>query len=150
MALIKCKECGKEVSSKAGKCPNCGNPISQEISGGKVLGIFLALFLIYIGLSITFDLSSDIIDMAAENNSYSQSVTKVTLEKFNQIQSGMTYEEVVAIIGEEGTILSEVDMNMGLEYKTEVYYWYAVDEISNANITFQGGKVIAKAQVGLE
>lgn len=24
MALIKCKECGKEISDKAKKCPNCG------------------------------------------------------------------------------------------------------------------------------
>lgn len=27
MALIKCKECGKEVSSLAKNCPNCGAPI---------------------------------------------------------------------------------------------------------------------------
>ena len=29
MALIKCTECGKDVSSKAKSCPNCGNPINQ-------------------------------------------------------------------------------------------------------------------------
>lgn len=27
MALIKCSECGKEVSDKAASCPNCGAPI---------------------------------------------------------------------------------------------------------------------------
>ena len=27
MALIKCSECGKDVSDKAPTCPNCGNPI---------------------------------------------------------------------------------------------------------------------------
>jgi len=27
MALIKCLECGKDVSSKAHFCPSCGNPI---------------------------------------------------------------------------------------------------------------------------
>ena len=27
MALIKCKECGHEVSDKASRCPNCGCPI---------------------------------------------------------------------------------------------------------------------------
>lgn len=32
MALIKCKECGHEVSDKASECPHCGCPISQEKS----------------------------------------------------------------------------------------------------------------------
>lgn len=27
MAMIKCSECGKDVSDKAAVCPNCGNPI---------------------------------------------------------------------------------------------------------------------------
>lgn len=27
MALIKCPECGKQVSNQAGACPNCGYPI---------------------------------------------------------------------------------------------------------------------------
>jgi hypothetical protein len=30
MALRKCKECGKEVSTKAEACPNCGAPIKQK------------------------------------------------------------------------------------------------------------------------
>lgn len=30
MALIKCGECGKEVSDKANNCPNCGYPIVSE------------------------------------------------------------------------------------------------------------------------
>lgn len=30
MALIKCSECGKEISDKAKVCVNCGNPIFQE------------------------------------------------------------------------------------------------------------------------
>ena len=29
MALIKCPECGKEISDRASSCPNCGCPISQ-------------------------------------------------------------------------------------------------------------------------
>ena len=28
--LIKCPECGKEISSKAGSCPHCGCPIKEE------------------------------------------------------------------------------------------------------------------------
>ena len=29
MALIKCKECGHEVSDRASECPNCGCPIEK-------------------------------------------------------------------------------------------------------------------------
>lgn len=32
MALISCSECEKQVSDKAVSCPNCGNPINQQIS----------------------------------------------------------------------------------------------------------------------
>lgn len=31
MALIKCSECGKQVSDKAQACPNCGAPISTGL-----------------------------------------------------------------------------------------------------------------------
>lgn len=30
MALIKCSECGNEISSEAENCPNCGNPIAER------------------------------------------------------------------------------------------------------------------------
>jgi uncharacterized membrane protein YvbJ len=30
MAMIKCPECGKDVSSKAPACPNCGNPVNTK------------------------------------------------------------------------------------------------------------------------
>lgn len=60
MALINCKECGKEVSDKANTCPNCGAPIKEdeikkEVKAGIkvtkklaiVLIIALSLILIY-------------------------------------------------------------------------------------------------------
>ena len=35
MALIKCNECGKEISDKAEICVNCGNPIQKAIREEK-------------------------------------------------------------------------------------------------------------------
>lgn len=32
MALIKCPECGREISDRANSCPNCGYPILHEIN----------------------------------------------------------------------------------------------------------------------
>lgn len=36
MALIKCPECGKEISDKAHACPNCGCPLSEMVTSGIV------------------------------------------------------------------------------------------------------------------
>ena len=36
MALIKCVECGKEVSDRAQSCPNCGCPIEASVPNGTV------------------------------------------------------------------------------------------------------------------
>lgn len=30
MAMIKCKECDKEISDKAGACPHCGAPLAAQ------------------------------------------------------------------------------------------------------------------------
>lgn len=51
MSLIKCTECGKEVSDKAPTCPNCAYPLHAqtiEATGKKwkmlqVVGIFLMI-----------------------------------------------------------------------------------------------------------
>lgn len=32
MALIKCSECGKEISDKATVCMNCGNPVDTSVN----------------------------------------------------------------------------------------------------------------------
>ena len=36
MALVNCPECGKEISSLARACPNCGCPVEEMRSGGTV------------------------------------------------------------------------------------------------------------------
>ena len=46
MALIKCKECGEEISKKAEQCPKCGAP------GKKKIGFFKWLFIIFVVLVI--------------------------------------------------------------------------------------------------
>ena len=37
MALVKCPECGKEVSSEAPTCPHCGRPIASTTN--KVVSV---------------------------------------------------------------------------------------------------------------
>src|SRR5690606_34141799 len=42
MTIVKCKECSKEVSTKANKCPHCGAKVTKPI--GLLGYIFLGLF----------------------------------------------------------------------------------------------------------
>ena len=37
MALIKCPECGREVSDRAGSCPHCGFPLTSLKTDGTVM-----------------------------------------------------------------------------------------------------------------
>lgn len=39
MALIKCKECGEQVSDKAASCPKCGAPIAKKNKEQRLLHI---------------------------------------------------------------------------------------------------------------
>ncbi|MDE7323058.1 MAG: zinc ribbon domain-containing protein [Lachnospiraceae bacterium] len=52
MAIIKCNECGKEISDKATSCPNCGCPITPATQKTKKKGSCLAIILIVFGLLI--------------------------------------------------------------------------------------------------
>lgn len=71
--------------------------------------------------------------------------SNITLEKYNQAQEGMSYKQVVAILG-EGQILSQSEI-LGMD--TTMYAWINKDG-SNANLTFQGDVLQLKAQFNLK
>jgi hypothetical protein len=49
MALIKCKECGREISSQSASCPGCGAPVKSPIGPGrKILGVLVILFILWL------------------------------------------------------------------------------------------------------
>lgn len=71
---------------------------------------------------------------------------KITLAKFNKIKSGMTYEEVVEILGEEGTVMSDSEMGG----QTAVMYSWSNKNGSNMNAMFQNGGLINRSQFGIK
>lgn len=73
--------------------------------------------------------------------------TGVTMEKFTSIKEGMTYEEVVGVLGSEGEVMSSNEI-AGI--KTVMYKWDGASVMSNMNATFQNGKMVSKAQLGLK
>lgn len=56
MALIKCKECGEVVSSKADSCPKCGAPFRVRVKGPSGC---MMVFLVFLGLLFLFYFMAD-------------------------------------------------------------------------------------------
>jgi hypothetical protein len=69
----------------------------------------------------------------------------VTMDKYNQVKEGMTYEQVKAILG-EGQIISQTKI---INAESIMYEWINKDG-SNMNGTFSGNKLQAKAQINLK
>lgn len=85
------------------------------------------------------------IDIHDENSDMAKEY--VTLEKFNQVETGMTYEEVVEIMGAEGEVISSAEI-MGTV--STIYSWQGKDAFSSVIITFLGDAVESKTQTGLD
>lgn len=59
MALIECKECGREISTSASTCPHCGNlPLAKKVEKAAIsivklgLGVMVLIPFILIGIVI--------------------------------------------------------------------------------------------------
>lgn len=126
-------------------------------------GIICFICLVIIGAMIgggddksTTDTNDQSVETTSENadsaNVKEENTNKPTISKveFDTIQNGMTYEEVVSIIGSDGEVLSEAG-EAGTDLHTVMYSYEGEGDLgANANFTFQGGKLQAKAQFGLK
>lgn len=77
MALIKCKECGHGISTKAKSCPNCGAPLEKPISVIlRIIAIVFIFFIILIGIG---SLCAD--KTETYTSPYRRSTSKTTLSQ---------------------------------------------------------------------
>ena len=70
---------------------------------------------------------------------------QITMDKYNQVQNGISYYELKEILG-EGQILSQ-DKTNDVE---SIIYEYINQNESNANFTFSNGKLTGKSQFNLD
>lgn len=86
-------------------------------------------------------------DSAPTSPAASVNPVSMTLDEFDRIAAGMSYQRVVAIVGGPGEVLSESDV-AGLH--TIMYKWDGEgDTGANASVMFQDDAEINKAQFGL-
>jgi hypothetical protein len=72
----------------------------------------------------------------------------ISATEFTAIQTGMTQDEVTAIVGSAGEVISENDLG---GTRTVMVKWDGESGFgANANAMFQNGKLIQKSQFGLE
>jgi hypothetical protein len=71
----------------------------------------------------------------------------VTLEQYNKIKIGMTYDEVVRITGKDGKLFVSDSTGLG---ESQTYTWSSGYVLSGATIDFFNGKVTFKTQSGLK
>ena len=76
MALIKCPECGKEISDKSKKCPECGYPIKKlKKKSGTKRKIIIPLIIV---IGIIFIISITAIIIKLSNGKSTQQVQQQT------------------------------------------------------------------------
>jgi len=80
--------------------------------------------------------------IGCNGNSGGASSGGITLEQFNSIESGMSYDEVAGILGSSGELAHEAGV-------TRVYHWTNSSSSALVTVIFVDGSVDTTAQVGL-
>jgi len=81
--------------------------------------------------------------------------TSIDLTKFNNIKTGMTYQQVRDLIGEDGTLSNETELS---GYSGKIYTWKQGQWVNSiwmesagiASFLFQNDKLVTKSQIGLK
>lgn len=120
------------------------------------IGLFLVFFFLF---AFNMDVGTTTTSTVAPPTSQRASVNSapatpkrpvVTMAGYNAVKTGMTYDQVVAILGPPAEELSRSEMG---GYVTVMYAWHAGNAAftgANMNVMFQNGEVINKAQAGLK
>lgn len=120
MALIKCKECGKEFSDTSNVCPNCGYTRKKQVG-------CLPIFFITLGLILLFGFLTRIKDTNNTPNNIEknklQSENLKVFPGYQNINFGMNKEQVKQLF--DGRLIKSKEKY--LEYikdKSEITFWF--------------------------
>lgn len=88
--------------------------------------------------------SSDTSD-SDSSSSDSAATSDISIDKFNKIELGMSYDDVKGIMGSEGT---QTSMTKSGSYESVSYDWKG-DKFARVMVRFQNGDLVYKSQSGL-
>ena len=160
---MRCPRCKNIVNDGNLICDRCGAKLKNRGNMNAVYILFIVIFsAIIVGIVIWYIVEGNKSSLADESSysagnesaisttaGYDPSKVVITLKEFNQIENGMTYEEVRDIIGGDGILVSEVGEKNSVNHCV-LYKWEGKDSWTNAQFTFEDGKLYCKSQYGLE
>ena len=84
MAMIKCPECGQEISDKAKKCIHCGCPVKGKSNRiGKIIIPIIVVIVILVGVAIALLFSKTNSDKTEETKEMvTETETQITFEDY--------------------------------------------------------------------
>lgn len=140
---MKCKKCKTELGKNDKVCPNCG---AKRPKGWIIAIVVVALLcIVIVAMAISGEGGTDTPTTTEPETEY------ITMDEYNQIKNGMTYEQVVKIIGCEGKLATSSEIGGST---SQTYGWSSRDlgggTTYGATIIFVDGKVTGKYQTGLD
>lgn len=137
MALIKCKECGSEVSSKADACPKCGAPFKLRVKGPSGCMMILTVIVATIGLLwFVLDASDSTKKQEIQNNNISNAPKvekkELIIENPELKEQGVNYwyqqEEINKVTGLKSYFLFNRSIN-------SVDFGFPYNEVGGSKLT---------------
>lgn len=95
--------------------------------------------------TVTFE--NDKVANKAQAGVSGSSSVQITMDQYNQVQTGMTYDQVKQVMGGDGELTSDTKI---ADHTSQIYMWSGKSVGANATITFMDGAVESKAQYGLD
>lgn len=127
MALIKCTECGNDVSDMAEVCPHCGNPIGQKPKEKVAINKIIALVgSVFIAVAPLLPYATQSINLPGDSSSFSYNMWKVLSPEAGGLKSGESagffglVPTLILILGVIGVILAAVQIIKKTEIKVFV------------------------------
>lgn len=149
MAHRACKECGHRISALASTCPKCLAATTSALR--RALFVTMAVGVLCVAAYVITDSRSELRHAAAKKAARS---VNITWSKYEQIQNGMSFEQVMQIIGgpphEKLSAISPSSRG-GLPRTTA--FWYRMDGRDGSvciRVDLQGDTVVGKQENGLK
>ncbi len=136
-----CNKCHTEIPDNSKFCNHCGNIIQKKWyqKNSPLTITIMIVALIFLICAVIFFVYGG----------FNTSTNEIDLAQYEKIEIGMSYADVKEIFEFDGELITSSGEN-GTEDYFAIYSWYGDNYASYATITFTGGRVSDKSQIGLE